>query len=99
MKALKLHGCMINITFLTLIMNYQKEKMGKQSHSKFYQGVPSVAQWSMNLISIHENAGLILGLAYWVKDTPHIAMSVVYVADAAQMWHCCGCGVGWQLQL
>ena len=29
---------------------------------------PTVAQWVKNPTSIHEDAGLVSGLSYWIKD-------------------------------
>ena len=68
-----------------------------KKHSGFF-GVPVVAQWLTNPTRNHEVAGSIPGLAQWVKGAAWPA-GVVSVAAAAQIPHCCGSGVGWQLQL
>ena len=53
---------------------------------------------SKNPTCIYEDVGLIPGLAQWLKDLM-LLQAAMSVADVSQIPHCCGCGVGQQLQL
>ena len=48
--------------------NKTKQNKTNKPRKKTKVGVPVVAQWLTNPTRNHEVAGLILGLAQWVKD-------------------------------
>ena len=50
-----------------------------------------MAQQVKNPTGIHKDAGLIPGLPQWVKN-PLLPQAAAEVADAAQIWCCCGVG-------
>ena len=57
-----------------------------------------MAQWVTNPASVHEDMGLIPGLAHWVKDLA-LPQAMAKGSDVAQIPCGCGCDCGWQLQL
>ena len=52
-----------------------------------------MTQQVTNPTSIHEDAGLVPGLAQWGKILVFL-QSAVQVADVAHSLCCCGCGIG-----
>ena len=57
-----------------------------------------MAQQVTNMISIYEDEGSKSGLDHWGKDLM-LLQAALQAADATHIPCCCGCGVGWQLQL
>ena len=57
-----------------------------------------MAQRVKNPTGIQKDAGLMPGLAQWLKDLA-LSQAVVWVTETAWIWSCCGCGVGWRLRL
>ena len=52
----------------------------------------------LSLTGKHGVTGLVPSLTLWVGD-PALPWAVVWVMDVAQVWHCCGSGMGQQQQL
>ena len=54
-----------------MITSWKREGKGERQEwetKRYKLGVPVMAQWLKNPTSIHEDLGLILGLAQWVKN-------------------------------
>ena len=52
-----------------------------------------------NPTSIHDDVGLIPGLAQWIKNLATVSCGVGCRHGSGPILHCSGCGIGWQLQL
>ena len=49
-------------------MTFDEKKFSILMYENISRGVPTVAQQVKNLSNIHEDVGLLPGLALWVKD-------------------------------
>ena len=57
-----------------------------------------MAQWVKSQHSVCEDAGSIPGLAQWIKN-PVLPQAEANITDVTKIPHCCGFGLGQQLQL
>ena len=57
--------------------------------SEFLLWLSGLGTWH----SFHEDAGSIPGLSPWAKN-PELLWAAAWVSDKAQIWCCCGCGIG-----
>ena len=65
---------------------------------KFFSGSSIVAQWKQTRLVSKRTWVRSLAPLSRLKDLA-LLWAVVQATDTAWIWRCCGCGVGWQLQL
>ena len=58
-----------------------------------WPGVPAVAQRIKDPTNRQEDVGSLPGLTPWVKHHA-LVQAIEWDADAAQIFRCCGCGIG-----
>ena len=87
--------CVFEVLWESQVGSYIQEFRGRIT---VWVRVPIMAQWLTNPTRNHEIEGSIPGLTQWVKDSA-LQRAVVWVTDSARIPRCCGCGIGWRLQL
>ena len=94
-KHLKPHTCQRTSLY---VKDSQNSTVKKIPTRKWAKGSSCRDSAETNLSCIHEHEGSIPVLAQRAKD-PALPGAVMQPEDAAQIWPCCGCGCGQQLQL